>query len=215
MASDETPTTYLKDYEAYPYLVPRVRARPRPRTPPRSERRAPSRLAIASFQIHVSRPADPSARAFAIRRDAAIPRLHAAPSPRRAPLDPPIPPKPSNDTLLPPPPEPLLSSSQTDLAFDLEEAHATVTAILRLEPRPGKEGAAVVLDGRASFVELLSAELLPIPDEEGGDDASGGEEYYGVLKEADAEAEAASSKKNLRPLSQRGGHADDDRLGPP
>ena len=54
----------------------------------------------------------------------------------------------------------------------------------------------MVLDGRASFVELLSAELLPIPDEEGGDDASsGGEEYYGVLKEADAAAEAASSKK--------------------
>jgi len=78
MASDETPTTYLKDYEAYPYLVPRVRARPRPRTPPRPERRAPSRLAIASFQIHVSRPADPIFCAFAIGRDAAIPRLHAA-----------------------------------------------------------------------------------------------------------------------------------------
>ena len=103
------------------------------------------------------------------------------------------------------PPRPLnLSSSQTDLAFDLEEAHATVTAILRLEPRPGKEGAAVVLDGRASFVELLSAELLPIPDEEGGDDASsGGEEYYGVLKEADAARKRRLQKKPTSSLPTR------------
>ena len=72
----------------------------------------------------------------------------------------------------------------------------------------------MVLDGRASFVELLSAELLPIPDEEGGDDALRRRRVYGVLKER-MRRRKRRLQKNLRPLSQRGGHADDDRLGPP
>ena len=52
-------------------------------------------------------------------------------------------------------PIPLLSDNQVTLEFDLEEEYTVVTATSAFAPKPGSEGAPLVLDGRESFVDLL------------------------------------------------------------
>ena len=51
------------------------------------------------------------------------------------------------------------TSRQVTLDFALEEDFATVTATCLYAPKEGKGGSPLVLDGRESFVELLSVSI--------------------------------------------------------
>ena len=81
------PDDGLKDYEAPPRPS---RARGPPAEPAPSQASRPS-ASDRVVQIRVSRPADPSARAFAIGRDAAIPASTPRPLPAARHSTPPSP----------------------------------------------------------------------------------------------------------------------------